>query len=114
MTTRPADHARSIRDEDLYRQTMASVEKHADVLGVPPDYRRMWFDVETELARLQRIEAAARAVLASGQARYTHLADDEEWIGDIVPAAEMAALRAAVEGADRADSRQTGEEVRGG
>jgi transcriptional regulator with XRE-family HTH domain len=58
--------------------------------------------------RAARIEAAAREVLASGQARYTHLADDgegpmlfsldEQYFGDLVPAAAMIALRAAMEG----------------
>lgn len=45
--------------------------------------------------RLQRIEDAARAVLAHGQARYE---GEEQWIGDLVPATVIQALRAAVNG----------------
>ncbi len=47
------------------------------------------------VARLQHIEAAARAVLAHGQARYE---GEEVYAGDLVPAALLQALRAAVNG----------------
>lgn len=58
---------------------------------------------DAELARLRRVESAACKAIASGQARYTHLADEwgderEEYVGDLVPAAKMTALRAAVDG----------------
>lgn len=63
---------------------------------------------DPELARLRRIEAAACEVLASGQAQYDRnlerLPDTEDfalegrYVGDLVPAAVMTALRAAVEG----------------
>ena len=52
-----------------------------------------------ELTRLRRIETVAGEVIASGQARYTHLGDDEEYVGDLVPAAAMIALAEAVHGA---------------
>lgn len=94
--------------EELYRETIVATERTAAVLGIRPDYCRMWYDAESELPRLRRIESAAIEVLASGQARYTHLGNDGEWpmlfsvderhFGDLVPAAAMTALRAAVEG----------------
>ena len=75
-------------------------------------YRPM---LDEERARLRRIEAAAREVLASGRARYETegyagdrdwqdarnlalIPEDNRYVGDLVPAAAMQALRAAVEG----------------
>lgn len=52
------------------------------------------------IARLRAIETAARAVLAYGQARYE---GEEQWIGDLVPAAVLQALRTAVHGDAVAD-----------
>jgi hypothetical protein len=50
-----------------------------------------------ELARLRRIEATAREVLASGQAQYQRMnATDDGWIGDFVPAGAIVALKWAV------------------
>lgn len=60
---------------------------------------------DAELARLRRIESAACKVLASGQARYTHLADDGEYAGDLIPAAKMIALAEAVHGATVVDEK---------
>lgn len=166
-----------------YHKAVADVARMAAACGVPPDWRRMWFDAETglvdlrtatdtDLARLRRIESAARAwhaardgaisggnwlpgpparryddacallaavltatadgasgddraarieaavraVLASGQARYdsadggfpepvaraeevAYYGSEPRYVGDLVPAAAMTALRAAVEGA---------------
>ena len=73
-----------------------------------PDRMAVWGCVvalwSAELARLRRIEAAAREVLASGQARYIAIVDGledalDEYVGDLVPADAMIALREAVEGA---------------
>ncbi|MCE7937070.1 MAG: hypothetical protein DYG90_00420 [Chloroflexi bacterium CFX6] len=47
------------------------------------------------VTRLRSIETAARAVLTYGQARYE---GEELWIGDLVPAAVLQALRTAVHG----------------
>lgn len=76
---------------------------------------RLMMDMDAELARLRAIETAAREVLASGQARYEvpphgalpNLLGDPEsrYVGDLVPAAAMAALRAAVDGETTAAGR---------
>lgn len=59
-------------------------------------------DLCDELDRLRAIEAAARTVLATGQAQYDHPADpgghEPVWTGDLVPADAMRALRSAVAG----------------
>ena len=59
---------------------------------------------DADLTRLRRIEAAAGEVLATGQARYIAIVDGledalDEYVGDLVPAAAMQALREAAEGA---------------
>lgn len=103
------------RDAELFPEVVADVAKMAAACGVPPDWRRMWFDAETELddlrtaldaelTRLRAIETAAREVLARGQARYTVINDEwgderDEYVGDLVPAAAMIALAEAVHGA---------------
>jgi hypothetical protein len=101
-----------------FEDVVADVARMADTCGVPPDFRRMWFDAESdlvdlrtatdaEITRLRRIETAAREVLASGQARYggtmaipspEHSIHEGQYIGDLVPAVAMQALREAVEG----------------
>lgn len=99
-----------------YHKAVADVAKQAVACGVPPDFRRMWFDAESdldqlrtatdaELTRLRRIETAACEALASGQARYTHLTDDGEYAGDLIPAAKMIALAEAVHGATVVDEK---------
>lgn len=60
------------------------------------------------ITRLRSIEDAARGVLTYGQARYE---GDELWIGDLVPAAVLQALRAAVHGDPTASV--AGDEERG-
>jgi len=65
-----------------------------------------------EAPRATRIEAAARRVLATGQGRYHvvsnyYAADGDQgcYVGDLVPAEAMRALRAAVEGKTAAAGR---------
>lgn len=109
---KPAAEPAPTFDAKLYAEVIASVAKQAVACGVPPDFRRMWFDAElalvdlrtatdAELARLRAIETAAGKVLSTGQARYVGIFDEwgdgrDEYIGDLVPAAAMIALRAAV------------------
>lgn len=55
-----------------------------------------------DVPRLRAIEAAAREVLAYGRAQYDAPIDPDryegEWIGDLIPAAVIQALRTAVNG----------------
>ncbi|MCE7937142.1 MAG: hypothetical protein DYG90_00785 [Chloroflexi bacterium CFX6] len=57
-----------------------------------------------ELDRLRAFEAAARTVLARGEAWFDHPIDPDGhepvWTGDLVPADVMRALRAAVYGGE--------------
>lgn len=57
---------------------------------------RQLIDAAADVARLQRIEEAASAALDSGAAWY---AAEEQWVGDLVPADVMTALREVMDGA---------------
>lgn len=97
---KPAAESAPTFDAKLYAETIASVAKMAVACGVPPDFRRMWFDAEIDLIRLRAIEAAACEVLARGQAVYRGEIGgwgDAVHEADLVPAAAMTALRSAVE-----------------
>lgn len=88
-----ADYARSIRSREMddkarERYDVDRVREAAAALGA-------------ELSRLRAIESAARAVLTSGEAQieqevFPDGSDAPVWVGDMVPASVIRALRAAV------------------
>lgn len=86
--------------EVLYVDLEAAGFSRKDIRAVLGSLVNVW---SAELARLREIEAAARAVLTHGQARYDGVRDEwgdtvDEWVGDLVPAEVLAALRTAVHG----------------
>lgn len=91
MNTQPAI-PNAMRDS-LFAEMVACGYSQPDRMAVWGCVVVMW---EPEIARLRRIETAARDAVDSGQAQYEA---EEQYIGDLIPAAKMMSLAEAVHGA---------------